>query len=150
MMDKNANELRHDIEDPRSRLGETFDAIGSKADRTMEVLADRVDAAKSVVSDKVGVVKSAVADTTARIADSIPTADDLRAGAGWVGKMIKENPFGMAIGSVAVGFLVGLLLPRTSMETDRINDVKQMAKDAGAQAVEAGKLVVLETIFGKM
>jgi hypothetical protein len=152
-MDKDTNELRSEIEDTRSRLGDTVEAIGYKADipnRAKDAIADKVDAVKSAVSDGVDVVKSAVSDTGARIVDAMPTGDDLRAGADRVSGMIKDNAVGVAVGSIAVGFLMGLLLPRTSIESERINDVKQMAKDAGAQAVETGKQIVRETIFGKM
>lgn len=91
-------------------------------------------------------VKNVVSDTAARLSDKVPSADDLRAGATRISSLIRDNPIGFALGSVAAGFLMGLILPRTSVEADRIDDVKRMAKDAGSQVVEAGKRMVLDTV----
>ena len=170
-MGKDPDQIRNDIEDTRARLGDTVEAIGYKADipsRTRDAVNDRVDAVKSAVSGGVDTVKAAMADgvstvsaamadgvssaksalsgAASRVADAVPTADDLRAGADRAGAMIRDNPVGMAIGAVAAGFLMGLLLPRTSIESSRIRDVKRMAKDAGAQVVEAGKQMVRDTV----
>ena len=72
--------------------------------------------------------------------------DDLRARAGEMGNLLRDNPVGLAVGSVAVGFLVGLLLPRTTLETDRMRDMKRKAVDAGKNAIEAGKRTLQETV----
>ena len=170
-MAKDADEIRSDIEYTRSRLGDTVEALGYKADipsRAKDAVGDTVAAvksavaggvdavrsavwsgvetAKATVSDGLDTAKVAVADTAARITDSAPTADDLRAGADRASTMIRDNPVSVAVGSVAVGFLMGLLLPRTSIEEDRVRDVKRMAKDVGAQVVEAGKQMVRDTM----
>ena len=68
------------------------------------------------------------------------------AGGGRARALIRDNPVGVAIGSVAAGFLAGLLLPRTSVEHDGVRDMKRMAKDAGAHMVEAGKQMVVDTV----
>lgn len=124
------------------RLNEGEHGMGKDAS---EIRIDTQDT-RSHLSDGVDAVKSAVSDTAARIADAVPSADELRAGADRLDALIKDNPVGVAVGSVAVGFLMGLLLPRTAIESHRLNDVKQMAKDAGAQVVEAGKQMVLDTV----
>jgi ElaB/YqjD/DUF883 family membrane-anchored ribosome-binding protein len=91
-------------------------------------------------------VKTIVSDTAAKLSDAMPSTDDLRAGADRLADLVKDNPVGFALGSVAAGFLLGVLLPRTSIEADRMEDVKRMAKDAGSQVVEAGKQLVLDTV----
>jgi Pyruvate/2-oxoacid:ferredoxin oxidoreductase gamma subunit len=76
----------------------------------------------------------------ARLSDMFASSDRMKT-------LIRDNPIGIALGSVAVGFLMGLLLPRTSLEADRIREVKRMAKDAGVQVVEASKQIVRDTMY---
>ena len=60
----------------------------------------------------------------------------------------QSNPLGLAIGSVAAGFLVGMLLPSTRVEDERIgsmaDDVKAHATEVGQEAIEHGKDVAKE------
>jgi hypothetical protein len=62
-----------------------------------------------------------------------------------VGGLAQDNSLGLAIGSVAVGFLVGLLLPATRVEDERFggvaDEVKETAKDLGQEALDRGKQV---------
>ena len=170
-MGKDADQIRNDIEDTRDRLGDTVEAIGYKADipnRARDAVSERVEAVKSAVSDGVETVRSAVGDgvnsmtaavssgvssakaaigdAASRVADSVPSVDDLRAGANRAGEVIRDNPVGMAVGSIAAGFLMGLLLPRTSLEQSGMRDVKRMAREKGAEVVEAGKQMVRDTV----
>jgi len=127
-MANDANDFRYDLDEMRSRL------------------ADIPSRAKTVMSENVDRMKNIVADTSARLVDAVPTRRDLKAGGDKVAAIIKDNPIGFAAGSVAVGFLMGLLLPRTSIEADRVEDMKRMALDTGSQAVEAGKQMVIDTV----
>src|SRR5690242_7144273 len=93
---------------------------------------------KEAIEAGVTSVKNAISDTASRVADAIPSTGDLRAGADWVNDFVTDNPLGIALGSVAAGFLVGLLLPRTAIEAERVKDVQRLAKDAGVAAMENG------------
>jgi hypothetical protein len=57
----------------------------------------------------------------------------------------QENPLGLALGSVAVGFVAGLLLPSTRVEDEKLgpmaDQVKDKAKETGQEAVERSKEV---------
>ena len=57
----------------------------------------------------------------------------------------ERNPIGLAIGGVAVGFLVGTLLPSTRVENERLGEVSDRvvdaAKETAGEAVERGKQV---------
>jgi hypothetical protein len=61
----------------------------------------------------------------------------------------QENPIGLAIGGVAIGFLAGMVIPSTRIEDERMGQVadqaKEKAREAGHEAVERGKTVVQET-----
>lgn len=59
---------------------------------------------------------------------------------------MARNPLGMAIGSVAIGFLAGMLLPVTELERERVGPIGEQltdnAKAAAASAIEEGKTAV--------
>lgn len=59
---------------------------------------------------------------------------------------VARNPLGMAIGSVAVGFLAGMLLPITEIERERMGSfgerLSDNAKSVAASAFEEGKTAV--------
>jgi hypothetical protein len=61
----------------------------------------------------------------------------------------QENPIGLALGGVALGFVVGLALPSTRVEDQRLgpiaDDVKQTARETGQEALERGKEVAQQT-----
>ena len=60
--------------------------------------------------------------------------------------IVKENPLGLAIGSVAVGFLVGMALPTSRIEDERLgplsDQVKDQAREVGGEAIDHGKELV--------
>jgi hypothetical protein len=64
-------------------------------------------------------------------------------------RVAERNPLGLAIGGAAVGFIAGLLVPSTRIESERIgpmaDDVKSTAAEAGREALDRGKQVVQET-----
>jgi gas vesicle protein len=55
----------------------------------------------------------------------------------------QENPLGLAIGGIAVGFLVGLAVPSTRVEDEKIgpmaDQVKDQIKETGQEALDRGK-----------
>ncbi|MET0771126.1 MAG: hypothetical protein ABW081_14535, partial [Solirubrobacteraceae bacterium] len=57
----------------------------------------------------------------------------------------QENPLGLAIGSVAVGFIAGLLLPSTRVEDEKLGEasdnVIEKVKETGSEALDHGKQV---------
>jgi hypothetical protein len=122
-MGQDPSQIRNDIEETRARMGDTAEALGHKAD-----VPGR---AREAVSDKVGTVKS-------KISGSTPDGTDVKQGAQQAVGMAKENPLGLAIGGLAVGFIAGLVLPSTRVENERIGPVADQVK---GEAVERGKHV---------
>jgi len=126
-------------------MGETIDALGYKADvpaRAKDKVTGTVGRARDSVAGSVDSLKGAVAGSAPSNGDAAETARHA------VG-VAQRNPMGLAIGSVAVGFLAGMLIPSTRVEDERIgpmaDDVKEHAADVGHEALEHGKQVAKET-----
>ena len=92
---------------------------------------------------------SSVSGAGSTVNDATPSAGDVKQGARKAAGVAQENPIGLAIGGVAVGFLVGMAMPTTRIEDERLGPVadqaKEKAREAGQEAVERGKTVVQET-----
>jgi hypothetical protein len=129
-----SDDIREDIEQTRERMGETVEAIGYKTD------------VKSRVKDNVTEKKDAV---VSRVTDAMPDGQQLKSGARKVG-ISKKNPLGLGIAAMAVGFLVGTLLPSTSVEDDKLGEmsdqVGEKAREAGQEALDRGKEVAREAV----
>jgi hypothetical protein len=61
-----------------------------------------------------------------------------------------ENPIAMLVAGVAVGFLIGLVLPVTRFEAERIgpiaDDMKDRMREKGTEVMRRGGEVIKETI----
>jgi gas vesicle protein len=140
-MGQDPGEIRQDIERTREQMGDTVEALSYKADvktRARESISDRVDSVKS----RVGLAGSKVSDAT-------PSGEDVKHGARRAKGIAEENPLGLAIGAVAVGFIAGLAAPATRVEDERLgpmaDQVKDQAKETGQEALERGKEVARQT-----
>lgn len=136
-MGQDPEAIRRQIEETRDEMSGTVDALGHKADvktRTKDAITDRKD---SLVG---------------KISGSTPDAGEVKEGAKQNAKqavgIAQENPLGLAVGSLAVGFLVGMLVPSTNVENEKLgpiaDDVKERVKETGQEAVERGKTVAQE------
>jgi gas vesicle protein len=112
-MGEDPNAIRADIERTRAEMDETVDALGYKAD-----------------------VKTRAKEKLSR---ATPDGRQVRRAA----NTAQENPLGLAIGGIAVGFLVGLAVPSTRVEDEKIgpmaDQVKDQIKETGQEAMERGK-----------
>jgi gas vesicle protein len=140
-MGQDPGEIRQDIERTREQMGDTVEALSYKADvktRAKDSISDRVDSVKS----RVGLAGSNVSDAT-------PSGADVKQGARRAKGIAEENPLGLAIGAVAVGFVAGLAVPATRVEDERLgpvaDQVKDQAKETGQEALERGKEVARQT-----
>jgi gas vesicle protein len=144
--------IRREIEETRERMGDTVDALGYKTDvksRAKESVSGKVDSvkeklvgAKDSVTESVGGAKDSVSSAT-------PSAGDVQQGAKRAVGVAQENPLGLAVGAVAVGFLAGMLIPSTRVENEKIGPMADQVKDqissTAQEAVEHGKAIVSET-----
>jgi Protein of unknown function (DUF3618) len=161
-MGQDPDAIRQDIEQTRSEMSETVEAVGYKADvpsRAKEAVSDKVENVKSKVSDTATRAKEAVVGTASKAGDSVSGAasrvGDATPGGGQVNQktrqvagLAKENPLGLAIGAAAIGFLAGLAVPSTRVEDEKLgpvaDQVKDKVKETGQEALDRGKQVAQE------
>jgi hypothetical protein len=154
-MGQDPDAIRQDIEHTRTEMSETVEAIGYKADvpsRAKDAVSEKVENVKSKVSDTATRAKEAVTGTTSRVGDRVtdatPSSGQVRQQARRTAGLAKENPLGLAIGAVAVGFLAGLAVPSTRVEDEKLgpmaDQVKDRVKETGQEALDRGKQVAQE------
>jgi gas vesicle protein len=123
-MGEDPNAIRAGIERTRAEMGDTVEALGYKAD------------VKSRARDRISETKNKL---TGRASDVAPDGQQVKRAAG----VAQENPLGLAIGGVAVGFIAGLLVPTSRVEDEKIgplaDQVKDQIKDTGQEAMKRGK-----------
>jgi gas vesicle protein len=140
-------------------MSETVDALGYKADvksRAKESIQEKKDSAKESivgatqsVKEKIVGAGSSVGDSVSSVGGSVsdktPDAEQVKHQAKRAVGVAQSNPLGLAIGSVAVGFIAGMLIPSTRVEDEKLgpvaDDVKERAKQTGQEALEHGKQV---------
>lgn len=124
-MGEDPNAIRADIERTRADMGDTVDAIGYKAD------------VKSRAKDRLDRM-------TGKVSSAAPDGRQVRRAA----SAAQENPLGLAVGGVAAGFLLGLLVPSSRVEDEKLgpmaDEVKDQIKETGQEALERGKEVAQE------
>jgi ElaB/YqjD/DUF883 family membrane-anchored ribosome-binding protein len=134
--------IRLEIERTREDMGQTVDALSYKADvkgRAKDSLRERKEAVMGLKDRVVGTAQ-----------DQAPDPEQVKRQARRAKSVAQENPLGLAIGAVAVGFLAGMLAPSTSVEDQRLgplaDDVKERAKQTGQEAMERGKQVAQDAV----
>jgi Protein of unknown function (DUF3618) len=147
-----AEALADPIRETREEVSETMSALQHKADvksRVKESVAGKRDSLVGRVSSGKDAVVSKADSLVSTVTGVVPDKGQMIEGARTVG-VSKENPMGLAIGGAAAGFLVGLLIPSTRVEDEKIGDVADQVKDAvkesGQEALERGKQVTQEAV----
>ncbi|HXM56983.1 MAG TPA: DUF3618 domain-containing protein [Candidatus Dormibacteraeota bacterium] len=136
-MGKEPEAIQREIEDTRERMGDRVDAMAYKADVPGRV-GDRISEARDAVTGRLGGVKSEIADRT-------PDRTEVRERSRRMASAARENPLALVVGAAAAGFLVGMLLPSTRIEDERLGDtadqLKSRAAETGREAVHRGRQV---------
>ncbi|MBV8164754.1 MAG: DUF3618 domain-containing protein [Candidatus Eremiobacteraeota bacterium] len=150
-MGKDADQIRREIAYTREEMGDTVEAIGYRADiprRIKDSISDTVDTVKDRFAETTTGVRSGVASGLAKIDEQLPDADDLREGARQAVQTMRDNPVGLGLGALALGFLAGMLVPSTDFERDRLGSVSQRVKnetvEMGQEMFERGKRVATQ------
>jgi hypothetical protein len=161
-MGQDPDAIREDIEQTRADMSETVEVIGYKADvpsRAKDKVSQKMEDVKSKVNETATRAKEAVTGTTSRVGDAAsgtaarvgeatPTGGEAKQQAKRAVGLAKENPLGLAVGAVALGFLAGLVVPSTRVENERLgpvaDQVKDKVKETGQEALDRGKQVAQE------
>jgi hypothetical protein len=121
-------------------MGRTVDALGYKTDvksRAKENVQDKKDAVVGKVQGLVG-----------RADEATPSTDDVKHAGRSAVSTAEEDPVGLAIGAIAVGFIVGMTIPSTRVEDEKLgataDQVKGQIRETASEAVERGKQVAQE------
>jgi len=139
-MGEDPSAIREEIEQTRSDMGDTVEAIGYKTDVKSR--------AKESVQGKVDGVRERITGVKGSVSDAAPSAGDVKGGAQRAVGVAQANPLGLGLAAVAGGFLIGMLLPTTSVENEKLgqasDELKEKAKTTAHEAVDHGKQVAQE------
>jgi hypothetical protein len=134
-MGQEPSQIRQEIEETRSEMGDTVDALAYKADVKTRVKESIADKRERMVNQMRGASES--------IGEATPDGEQLKEGAQRAVGVAEENPIGLALAGVAGGFLAGMLLPSTRLEDERVGPlaetVKETAVETGQEALDRGK-----------
>ncbi|MDX6629827.1 MAG: hypothetical protein QOH00_2073 [Gaiellales bacterium] len=147
-MGQEPDQIRERIEQTRSEMGETIDALGYKADvpaRAKDKVTGTVERARDSVAGTVDSIKGVVSGGASSVREAAPDRRQVSGQARQAVGVAQQNPLGLAVGAVAAGFLAGMVLPSSRVEDERIgpiaDDVKEHAAEVGQEALEHGKQV---------
>ena len=136
-MGEDPREIREQIVATRERMGDTADALAYKADVPSR--------AKEAIGQKTDAIRSKIGGAAQRANEATPDAGQVAQGARRAAGVAQENPLGLAVGALAVGFLAGMLIPGSRMEDERIGPVadrvKDTAREVGQEALDRGREV---------
>jgi len=124
-MAQGTREIREEIEGTRMRVGEEVEALSYKTDVGAR-LDDYVDEKKEAVVSKVSDAKNAV---TGAVGSMVPSGEEMKRRGQGIGHVLKRNPLGLVVGSAALGFVAGLVIPSTSVEDENLGDMASKMKD---------------------
>ena len=141
-MDKDPSVIRAEIAQTRDRVGDEVDALSYKTDVTARV-GDYVD-------DKAEAVKSKLTGAVDSVTSVIPDQRTIARGATHVRDTAESNPLGLVLGGLAVGFLVGTLLPSTQLENEQLGETSDRwigaANETASDALDRGKQIAQQAV----
>ena len=123
------------------KMGDATSNVSNSVQQTIGNVTDKLGG----VTDKLG----GVTDRLGSVTNKLPSAGDVRDVAQRGVGIAVENPLGLALGALAVGFLAGLAAPVTDIERKTVgpirDDLVERAKSVGSDVLEHGKQALQET-----
>jgi ElaB/YqjD/DUF883 family membrane-anchored ribosome-binding protein len=101
--------LRRDIEQTRSELGDTVEALSRKTDVKAQ-LSEKVDERKAALRERQEELKTKVGEARGRVSSATP--EDAKRAASQVAHTAEERPFPAIAVALATGLLLGWLVGR--------------------------------------
>jgi ElaB/YqjD/DUF883 family membrane-anchored ribosome-binding protein len=148
-MGEDPDRIRTEIEQTRAEMSETVDALGYKTDvkaRAKDSIQDKKESVMGVASS----AKERLVGAGQSVGDATPDTEQVKQQARRAKSVAQENPLGLAVGAVAVGFLAGMLIPSTRVEDEKLGEMSdsviEKAKETGQEALEHGKQVAQDTV----
>ncbi|MDQ3726550.1 MAG: hypothetical protein M3335_11800 [Actinomycetota bacterium] len=125
-------------------MGDTVDALAYKTDVKTRV--------KESISDKrdrlIEQVQGTTDKVTGKVGEATPDGQQVKEGAQQAVGVAQENPLGLAVGGLAAGFLVGMMLPSSKIEDERVgplaDQVKETAAETATEALDRGREVATQ------
>jgi hypothetical protein len=166
-MGENPSVIRAELEQTRQRVGDEIDALSYRTDvkaRAGDYVEDRKDSVKSKLSsakeavmgvgggmkEQAGAVGSSAGSALDTVGLAVPDREAVARRARGLRATAEHNPVGLAIGGLAVGFVIGTLLPSTRVENEHMGEMSDRlidaARDTAQEAVERGKQVAQEAV----
>ena len=140
------------VETVKETVAGASDAATSTTKRLGSALGGARDAAgalgeslRGTAGNVAGAVRDRAGSVAGAVRDKVPDPSDVARRAG----IAAENPVGLLLGALALGFLIGLVAPVTEIERERVgpvrDDLLEKAGNLGAGALEHGRQVLAET-----
>jgi len=126
-MGQDPSELRSQLEDTRARVGDEVDALSYKTDvgaRVGDYVGEKKDAVTSRLSGAKDVAMKPIPD---------------RAQLQRARNAAERNPLGLAVGAAGVGFVIGMLLPTTRIEDEKLGPASDKVGEVAREGWEHGK-----------
>ena len=140
-MGEDPSVIREEIEVTRERVGDEVDALSYKTDVGAR-MGDYVEEKKDAVKSRFTGAKDSVMGV-------VPDSGTIKKGASSVRGTAESNPLGLALGGVAVGFVIGTLVPGTRMENEQMGEMSdrltEVAKETAGEAAERGKRILFRS-----
>src|SRR3954465_9875617 len=114
-MGEDPDRIRREIEETRAQMGETVDALSYKTDvkaRAKDTIQDKKESVMGVAQS----ARERLVGAGQTVGDKTPDSDQVKHQAKRAKSVAQENPLGLAVGAIAVGFLAGMLVPSTRVE----------------------------------
>ncbi len=122
-----------------SRMERTFDSVVATKDAVASKMKDALPDGEALKEKARGVASSTLA--------KLPDREDLRRGASKAEAAIVDNPAVLALGSLAAGLLIGLAVPLTSTERQKVGP---LASQARIRAIATGTRAAAEQVSQKV
>ncbi len=141
------------VDGVKDALGAATGKVGNALGGAKDTVSTKISSVGDAVGDttgKVGDVTSSLSEKVGAVTDKLPSGDDVKYAAQRGVGIVAENPLGLTLGALAIGFLAGLLTPVTDFEREKVgpirDDLLDRAQSVGSDVIEHGKQVLQETV----